>query len=90
MLSMGSPGSTDGKESAFNTGDPGSIRGSGKIPWRRQWLSTPVFLPGEFCGQRSLAGYSPVGYNESDTTEMTYNTHSMLSVLQEKRVITCA
>ena len=31
----------------------------GKIPWRREWLPTPVFLPEEFHGQRSLAGYSP-------------------------------
>ena len=30
-----------------------------KIPWRREWHPTPVFLPGEFHGQRSLAGYSP-------------------------------
>ena len=29
----------------------------GKIPWRREWLSTPVFLPGEFHGERNLAGY---------------------------------
>ena len=33
----------------------------GKIPWRREWLSTPVFLPGESPGQRSLTGYSPRG-----------------------------
>ena len=33
----------------------------GKIPWRRKWQSTPVFLPGESHGQRSLAGYSPWG-----------------------------
>ena len=33
----------------------------GKIPWRREWLPTPVFLPGEFHGQTSLAGYSPWG-----------------------------
>ena len=32
-----------------------------KIPWRRKWQPTPVFLPGEFYGQRSLAGYSPWG-----------------------------
>jgi len=32
-----------------------------KIPWRREWLPTPVFLPGEFYGQRSLASYSPWG-----------------------------
>jgi len=31
----------------------------GKIPWRRKWLPTPVFLPGESHGQRSLVGYSP-------------------------------
>ena len=41
----------------------------GKIPWRREWLPTPVFLRGEFHGQRSLAGYSPWGCKESDTTE---------------------
>ena len=31
----------------------------GKIPWRGEWLPTPVLLPGEFYGQRSLVGYSP-------------------------------
>ena len=34
----------------------------GKIPWRTKWLPTPVFLPGEFHGQRSLAGHSPWGH----------------------------
>ena len=34
----------------------------GKIPWRRAWQPTPVFLPGESHGQRSLAGYSPWDY----------------------------
>ena len=41
----------------------------GKIPWRREWLPTPVFLPGEFCGQRSLVGYSPWCPKESDMTQ---------------------
>ena len=41
----------------------------GKILWRRKWQSTPVFLPGEFHGQRSLVGYSPWGHKESDTTK---------------------
>jgi len=41
----------------------------GKIPWRRKWQITPVFLPGEFPRKRSLAGYSPWGRKESDTTE---------------------
>jgi len=40
-----------------------------KIPWRREWLLTPVFLTGEFHGQRSLVGYSPWGRKELDMTE---------------------
>ena len=39
--------------------DAGSIPGWGRSPWRRAWQSTPVFLPGEFHGHRSLVGYSP-------------------------------
>ena len=41
----------------------------GKILWRREWQSTPALLPGEFHGQRSLAGCSPWGRKKSDTTE---------------------
>ena len=37
----------------------------GKIPWRREWQPTPVFLPGESHGQRSLVGYSPWCCKES-------------------------
>ena len=44
---------SDGKESAHSAGDPGSIPGLVRLPWGREWLSTPVFLPGEFHGQRS-------------------------------------
>ena len=40
-----------------------------EIPWRRAWQPTPVFLPGEFHGQRNLVGYSPRGRRESNTTE---------------------
>ena len=40
----------------------------GKIPWRRKWQPTPVFLPGKSHGQRSLSGYSPWGCKESDMT----------------------
>ena len=40
-----------------------------KIPWRRERLPTPIFLPGEFHGQRSLAGYSPWGHKELDMTK---------------------
>ena len=45
------PGGSDGEESACNARDPGSI--PGKSLWRREWPPTPVFLPGEFHGQRS-------------------------------------
>ena len=41
----------------------------GKFPWRRKWQPTPVFLLGEFHGQRSLVGYSPLGLKVSDTTD---------------------
>ena len=43
----------------------------GKIPWRRAGQLTPVILPGEPHGQRSLVGYGPKCRKESDTTEMT-------------------
>ena len=70
LLFLGLPGGSDGKESAWNAGDPGSIPGSGVInPWRSEWSPTPVFLPEEFCEERSLVGYSPWGHKESDTTE---------------------
>ena len=42
------------KESACNAGGPGLIPGWGKIPWGREWQPTPVFLPGESHGERSL------------------------------------
>ena len=43
----------------------------GKMPWGRPWQPTPVLLPGESHGQRSLVGYSPWGHKESDMTEAT-------------------
>ena len=42
-----------------------------KIPWRKTFQSTPVFLLDESHGQRSQVGYSPQGLEESDTTEAT-------------------
>ena len=58
----------------------GDVRDKGliwvrKIPWRRKWQPTSVFLPGESHGQRSLVGYSPWGHKELDTTEHTL-THT--------------
>ena len=46
-----------------------------EIPWWKAWLPTPVFLPGESHGQRSLADYSPWGHKESDTTEWLTLSH---------------
>ena len=66
---MGFPGGSHCKESVFNAGEPGSIPGLGRFPWRRKWQPTPVFLPGKSYGQRTLVGYSPWGRSESDTTE---------------------
>ena len=48
----------------------------GKIPWRREWQSASVFLPGEVHGQRSLVGYSPWGHKESDMTKGLKHTHT--------------
>ena len=56
-------------EHAHHWWRPGFDPWVGKIPWRRAWQPTPVFLPGESHGQRSLVGYSPWGHKESDTTE---------------------
>ena len=48
---------------------PGFSLWVGKIPWRREWQPTPVFLPGESQGQKSLVGYSSWDHKESDMTE---------------------
>ena len=64
MAGTDTSGST---ESACNAGPPRFNSWVGKIPWSREWLPTPVFLPGEFHGQRSLVGYSLWGREESDT-----------------------
>ena len=64
------PGGSDSKESACNAGDLGLIPGWGRFPWRRKWQPTPVFLPGESNGRKSLVGYSPWGCKESDATSL--------------------
>ena len=50
----------------------------GKVPWRRAWHPTLVFLPGKSYGQGNLAGYSPQGHKESDTTENIYYPEILL------------
>ena len=47
-----------------------------KIPWRRAWQPTPLFLPGKFHAQRNLVAYSPWGHKESDMTEATYHAYT--------------
>ena len=61
-----------------------------KIPWRRKWQPTPVFLPGEFHGQRSLAGYSPWSHKELATTEHTHaHTHGDYKMLPPYFMLFC-
>ena len=69
---LGFPGGTSGKEPVCQCRQYkrcGFDSWIEKIPWRRKWQPTPVFLPGKFHEQRSLAGYSPRSWKESDTTE---------------------
>ena len=75
---------SDSKESACDAGVPGFNSWVRKIPWRRKWLLTPVYLPGEFHGQKSLAGYSSWGRKELDTTEPL--TLSLSYIWREKSI----
>ena len=50
------------KSTSTNAGDMSLIPGSGKLPWRRKWQPTPVFLPGKSHRQRSLEGCNPWGH----------------------------
>ena len=68
-MMVGFPGGSGSKESACNAGDLRFNSWVRKIPWRREWQPTPVFLPGECHGQKSLADYSSWGCKKSDTTE---------------------
>ena len=72
ILLWGLPRCLSGKESACQCSRykrRGFDPWVGKIPWRRKWQPTPVFLPGKSHGQRSLAGYCPWGCKELDMTE---------------------
>ena len=66
---QGFPGGSNSKKPTRNAGDQGSVPESGRLPSRREWLSTPVFLPGESQGQRSVVGYSPWDRKESDMND---------------------
>ena len=83
---MGVRGSSVGKEPACNAGDArdiSSIHRSGRSPWRRAWQPAPVFSPEESHGQRSLAGNSPQGHKESDTTETSEHSTAHTEVFNE-------
>ena len=66
------------KNPPSNAGDTGyrdSVPGSRRFRWRRKWQPTPVFLPEESHGHRSLVGYSTWGHKESDMTERRSNNN---------------
>ena len=80
------PGGSDGKESTCNEDMPVGSLGQ-EDPLEEKWQLTPVFLPGESHGQRSLVGYSPWGHKESDVTEATEHGRSFKRKLREFRGI---
>ena len=63
------------------SGRPGFNPWIRKIPWRRKWQPTPVFLPGKSHGWRSLVGYSPWGCRESDMTERLHFHYTLFIVI---------
>ena len=63
------PGGSDGKESACNVGDPGSIPGSGRLPGERNGNPLQYSCLENLRGQRSPVGYSPWGHKELDMTQ---------------------
>ena len=82
---MGFPGGSVVKETAYNAGDAEVWFNPwvGKIPWSRAWQPTPVFLPGESHGQRSLAGDSPqVAKSQTQLKQLStaYCIHTLQTV----------
>ena len=75
---LGFPGGTEVKASAWNMGDLGSIPGLGRSPGKGKWQPTPVLLPGESHGGRTLVGYSPSGGKELDFPFTFYVPSSVL------------
>ena len=65
--------------SAGDMRDVRSIPGSGRFPWRRTRKPTPVLLPGESHGRRSLVGYGPYGHKKLDTTEVTQHACTLIN-----------
>ena len=73
---------------SLQCGRPGFDPWIRKIPWRRKWQPTPVFLPGESHGWRSLEGCSPQGHKESDMTEQ-FHFLSFFFFLSFSRLSSC-
>ena len=74
---MDFPGGSDGKAPCLQCRRPGFDPWVGKIPWRKEWQPTPVFLPGKSHGQRSLAVCCPWSRKELGMTErLTLTQHS--------------
>ena len=61
--------------------------GVGKIPWRRGWHLTPVFLPGESHGQRILADYSSQSHKESDTKKQQSTQHRFIIFTEPQKIM---
>ena len=77
---MGSLGGSDSKESTCFARKLGFYPWVGKIPWRREWLPSPVFLLGKPHGQRNLVGYSPCSCKDLDTAEVTEHARSFTNL----------
>ena len=65
-------------------GRPGFNPWVRKVPWRREWQPTPVFLPGEFHGERSLAGYSLWGSQKNQTR---FSNYTIMTIISERNGI---
>ena len=86
------PGGASGKEPDCQCKRPkrcGFDPWVGKIPWRRAWQPTPVFLPGESHRQGNLAVYSPQVHTELDTTEETEHARTHALLRQEPFSVYC-
>ena len=77
-LAGGTPGISDSKESTCNAGDVGSIPGLGRSPGGGHGNPLQYSCLENLHGQRSLAGYSPRGHKESDTTERVSIAHTAI------------
>ena len=76
MYLVGFPGGSVVKNPPVNAGDMGLIPGSEKIPWRRKWQPTPVFLPGK--SHEEPGGLKSIGSEESDKIEHTLTMHDVI------------